>query len=190
VSEAPQEPGADVAEELRRLGSRVETLQTEVRRLATPSLPPAEHGWADESSAAPVSYAWLSALEAPTRRTPQVPRLVLEGLFLIACASAAGLAELDAVAIAAVMVGAWVLVALIEWAASRADRRREQLFAAPPLVTQAQQPVPSDPSWFVPPVEHTLLDNAESTDSVTAVTSLPRGSDAELETTSERRAAD
>jgi hypothetical protein len=186
VSDAPSEPGAEVAEELRRLGSRVETLQSEVRRLSSPTLPPAEHGWAEEPPSRSVSYAWLSALEAPARRTPQIPRLVLEALFLIACASAAGLAELDPVAVGGVMVGAWVLVSLIEWAASRADRRREQLFSVPPLIPQAQAE-PADPSWFVPPVEHTLLDHAESTDSVTAVTRLPRATDGELETTSERR---
>jgi hypothetical protein len=188
VSGTPPDPSAEIAEELRRLGSRVETLQTEVRRLASPSLPAGEHGWADEPSGAAVSYAWLGALEAPGRRTPQVPRLMLEALFLVACAVAAALAELDAVAIGAVMVGAWVLVALIEWAASRADRRRDQLYATPPLAPQAQ--APADPSWFVPPVEHTLLDNAESTDSVTAVTTLPRAAEGELETTSERRAGD
>jgi hypothetical protein len=189
VTSTPKDTSAEVADELRRLGDRVETLQSEVRRLTSPSLPPAEHGWADEQQpAGTVSYAWLSALEAPARRTPQVPRLMLEALFLAACAVAAALAELDVVAIAAVMVGAWVLVALIEWAASRADRRREQLFAVPPLAPPAQ--APADPSWFVPPVEHTLLDNAESTDSDTAVTTLPRATDGELEPTIERRAGD
>lgn len=191
MSSTPEHDEAEVAEELRRLGGQVETLQAEVRRLTSTSLPPADPGWADERRDGTVSYAWLNALEAPVRRTPQVPRLLLEGLFLAACAVAAGIAELDPVAIAAVMAGAWVLVALIEWTASQVDRRRERILVAPPYVPPA--PPPADPSWFVPPVEHTLLDNAESTDSVTGVTRLPPAPDdaeAELEATMERRSAD
>ena len=52
-------------------------------------------------------------------------------------AAAAASADLDPVAIAGVMVGAWVLVALIEWAASRADLRQEYLAYAPAGVAGA-----------------------------------------------------
>ena len=71
--------------------------------------------------------------------------------------------------IAGVMAGAWVLVALIEWAASRAERRRNAVPAFGP--SPPPEPLPADPSWFVPPVEHTLLEPAA--DSPTAVTKLP-----------------
>ena len=97
-----------------------------------------------------------------------MPRVLLEVLFLAGVATAAAVAELDALVIAGVMAGAWVLVALIEWAASRADasRRSPSTRPAPP------EPLPADPSWFVPPVEHTLLDSSAD-DPATAVTRLP-----------------
>jgi hypothetical protein len=108
-----------------------------------------------------------------------VPRLLLEVLFLAGAATAAALAKLDAAVIAGVMAAAWVLVALIEWAASRADARRDAipLFApvAPP------QPLPADPAWFVPPVEQTMLE--PPADSPTTVTKLPP---ADLDATGER----
>ena len=108
-----------------------------------------------------------------------MPRLLLEGLFLAAAAAAAAIADLDPVAIGGVMVGAWVLVALIEWAASRADRRPEQ-----PVYVAAQSiPVAADPAWFSPPVEHTLLEGA---DGDTAVTRLPPRLD-DAEATVEQR---
>jgi hypothetical protein len=176
-----------VADELRRLADRIDTLQEDVRRLSGPSLPPAEPGWGDDPGDR-VSYAWLGALESPARRRTAVPRLLLEALFLIACATAAAIADLEPVALAGVMVGAWVLVAAIEWAASRAERRRDELLSIPPPIPATASP--ADPSWYVPPVEHTLLDNAGSTDSVTAVTRLPAAPEAELEATVERRAAD
>lgn len=47
------------------------------------------------------------------------PRFALEAVFLIALAIAMGLADLSARAIVAVMAVAWVLVALVEWLASR-----------------------------------------------------------------------
>jgi hypothetical protein len=78
------------------------------------------------------------------------------------------------------MVGAWVIVALIEWAASRAERRPEPVVYVP----QAPLPPSSDPAWFSPPVEQTLLD--AGADGVTAVTRLPPVED-EVESTAERR---
>ena len=90
------------------------------------------------------------------RRRPGVPRVLLEVLFLAGGATAAALAELDAPVIAAVMAAAWVLVALIEWAASRAERRREAYPLPAPVPLSAPEPLPADPSWFVPPVEQTL----------------------------------
>ena len=183
-----EQPRPDaVADELRRLGDRIDTLQDDVRRLSGPTLPPAEPGWDDERVSSS-SYAWLSSLESPMRRRPVLPRLLLEVLFLAACATAAAIADLDPVALTGVMIGAWVLVALIEWAASRADRRRDELLSIPPPAPATL--APADPSWYVPPVEHTLLDNAGSTDSVTAITRLPAATDGELEATVERRAAD
>ena len=113
-----------------------------------------------------------------------MPRLLLEGLFLAAAATVAAVADLDAVAIAGVMVGAWILVALIEWAASRAERRPDPRSTR--LRLRPRRPA-TDPAWFSPPVEQTLLDAGEADDTVTAVTRLPPADD-EVEATAERAA--
>lgn len=47
------------------------------------------------------------------------PRFALEAVFLIALAVAMGLADLSATAIIVVMAVAWLLVAVVEWLASR-----------------------------------------------------------------------
>jgi hypothetical protein len=175
------EPQADeVAGALARLEESVGQLHDEVQRLGGASALPAQ----DDAAAplpAPGSYAWVGALDAPTRRRPQLPRLLLEALFLAAAAAAAAIADLDPVAIAGVMVGAWVLVALIEWAASRADRRQE----IPVYVSAPAAPVASDPAWFSPPVEHTMLEGSAA-DGDTAVTRLPPRLD-DAEATVEQR---
>ncbi len=177
MSEQPPTP--DVAETLARLEEQVASLHDELRKLGHgTTLPPT-----GADAPAPGSYAWVSALDSPVRRRPQVPRLLLEALFLGAAAAAAAIADLDAIAIAGVMIGAWVLVALIEWAASRADQRQELPVYAPiPAV-----PPGADPAWFTPPVEQTLLDTSGG-DNVTEVTRLPPRLD-DPESTIEQRPA-
>jgi hypothetical protein len=178
MSEQP--PHDDIAEALSRLEGQVSSLNAEVRRLGTLSALPSGNS---DAPPPPAAYAWLGSLEVPTRRRPQLPRLLLEALFLGAVAAAAAIADLDPVAIGGVMVGAWVLVALIEWAASRADRAQEPTVFAPAPAQSAS----ADPAWFSPPVEQTLLD-ARSGDQDTEVTRLPpRVEDAEA--TVERRPA-
>jgi hypothetical protein len=182
-----REAGAELATVVRDLADRIEALQADVRRLGGPGLPAAEPGWDDQQDppATNPSYAWVSSLGAPVRRRPGVPRLLLEVLFLAGVAIAAAVAKLDAAVIAAVMAAAWVLVALIEWAGSRADRRRDAVSSYAPAAAAPPAPLPADPSWFVPPVEHTLLEPAS--DSPTAITKLPP---ADLEATAERRPGD
>ena len=184
--DAKIEPEIGLAQVVRDLSDRIEALQADVRRLGGPGLPAAEPGW-DDGAAAPVSepsYAWVSSVGAPVRHRPGVPRLLLELLFLAGAATAAALAGLDAPVIAAVMAGSWVLVALIEWAASRSGRRADTI----PVYTPAAppEPLPADPSWFVPPVEQTMIENAEPGESPTLVARLPPASD-DGETTMERR---
>jgi hypothetical protein len=178
-----REPEAELTQVVRDLADRIEALQADVRRLGGPGLPSAEPGWIDEDAqpAAAPSYAWVSSIGAPVRRRPGVPRLLLEVLFLAGVATAAAIAELDALVIAGVMAGAWALVALIEWAASRSDRRRDAI--PMPAPAARPEPLPADPSWFAPPVEHTLLEPAA--DSPTAVTKLPPA-DPEADATAER----
>ena len=163
------EPEAGLADSVRELADRIEALQADVRRLGGPALPADQVGWDDDAPAAHAgSHAWVGSIEPAVRRRPTVPRLLLEGLFLAAVAAAAALADLEAPAIAGVMAGAWVLVALIEWAASHADRRPDALVLPAPA---PPEPAQADASWFVPPVEHTLLETPA--DSVTVVTKLP-----------------
>ncbi len=155
---------------VRNLSDRIEALQADVRRLGGPALPAVEPGWdGDVAASTEPSYAWVSSVGAPVRRRRAVPRLFLEVVFLAGVAAAATVAKLDAPTIAGLMAGSWVLVALIEWAGSRADRRRD---AVPPIEPIAPaEPLPADPSWFVAPVEHTLIEPAA--DSPTVVTRLP-----------------
>ena len=179
------EPDGELADVVRELSDRIEALQADVRRLGGPGLPASEPGWSDDDDPGATSFAWVNAVSAPVRRRPTVPRLLLEVLFLVSVATATAIAELDAATIAAVMTGAWVLVALIEWAAARADRNRN---AIPVYVPEMPVERPAaDPAWFVPPVEHTLLEPAA--ESPTTVTKLPPAPD-DLEATVERRAGD
>jgi hypothetical protein len=169
----------EIGEALTRLETQVTALGAEVRRLGTLSSLPSQN----EQPPPPSAYAWVGALDVPVRRRPQVPRLLLEALFLAAAAAAAAIADLDAVAIAGVMIGAWVLVALIEWAASRADRSADL-----PVFTPAPAAAPgADPAWFSPPVEQTLLETRPG-ESVTEVTRLPPPVE-DVESTAERRPA-
>lgn len=170
----------DVAEALARIERQVGALSAEVRRLGSVSALPDED---DRRTPPPSAYDWLGSFPVPTRRRPQLPRLLLEGLFLAAVAAAAAIADLDAVAIAGVMVGAWVLVAAIEWTASRIEERTELPTYAPVLAA----PPEADSAWYSPPVEQTLLDG-RSGDPVTAVTRLPPPPD-DVESTVEQRPA-
>jgi hypothetical protein len=186
---APAEGAAsgELAATVRELTDRIEALQADVRRLGGPGLPSGEAGWdgQEEQVVASPSYAWINSIPAPVRRRPSVPRLLLEILFLAAVAAAAAVAELDAPAIAAVMAGSWLLVALIEWAAARAELRSQEIPTFAPRAPA--EPLPADPSWFVAPVEHTLVEPAG--DSPTAVTRLPPPPD-DLDATLERRPGD
>jgi hypothetical protein len=154
----------DVAAELRALREEVASLREQLAQRD-------EEGRNGSAPApAPPSFTWLSSLEPRARRRPTIPRLLVEAAFLVAVAVAAALAELEPLEIVGVMAAAWLLVAVGEWAASRADRRHEELlYATPP---PAPEPV-ADPAWFSPPVEQTMLDDGGGADSETAVAKLP-----------------
>lgn len=166
TDETPAVPDADeLADAVRDLRATVASLRDDVRRAgALPSEP-------DSLDAG--SHSWLALVEAPHRKRLAIPRLVLEGLFLAVCAATAGIADLDPLAIAAVMAGAWALVALVELTASRVERTRDELlYAVPPAFLQPESALPTaDPSWYSPPAEQTMLDVAEA--DATAITRLP-----------------
>jgi hypothetical protein len=183
----PADETSELAASVRALSDRIEALQADVRRLGGPGLPSGDVGWdgQDEHPGPSPSHAWVGSVSAPVRRRPSVPRLLLEILFLAAVAAAAAIAKLDAPVIAGVMAGAWLLVALIEWAAARAELRSQEVPGFAPRAPA--EPLPADPSWFVAPVEHTLVEPAP--DSPTAVTRLPPPPD-DLDATVERRPGD
>ncbi len=85
-----------------------------------------------------------------------MPWLLLEILFLVAVAVLCAVAGLDAPVIAGVMVAAWLLVAVAEWLASRAERQRQAFVygVGAPIATSA----PEDRSWFASNGDDTLLD--------------------------------
>ena len=155
--ETTRHGGDDVARELHALGAQIAALQSEVRRIQGGALPQdAGAGWDDEPAA---SYAWVANLDATRRSSARVPRLPFELAFLAAAAVLAGAAHLKPAAIAGVMGAAWVIVALAEWAGSHGDRMRNRILLAAPPPSAADAPA-ADPSWFSPPVEHTMLSPA------------------------------
>jgi hypothetical protein len=169
MSAAPDASSADVSRQLRELANAVAELRGEVRRSAGATLPREESaGWDDERPVA--SHAWVSSLATPAKAPVRIPRLPLELAFIAGAAVLAGFADLRPLEIGAVMAVAWVIVALAEWAGSRGDRMRAQIYLSP-IAAPPPQPEPkADPTWFTPPVEHTLLTPVEQ---ATAVTKLP-----------------
>ena len=94
----------------------VSTLRHEARAL--PAADGDRPGWEDAAHQAAVreSPAWVRSVDTPGVRGIAVPWLLLEIVFLVAVAVLAAVAGLDAPVIAAVMVVAWLLVAVGEWA--------------------------------------------------------------------------
>ncbi len=178
----PQPTGRDdrLARELEDLAEAVSALRAELRELRTSPLPREEvAGWEDERP--PAAHDWIPALAPPPRGRVRLPRLPLELAFLAGVAALAGVADLRPAEIGVAMAVAWVVVALAEWAGSRADRLRAQLQLAPPygaLDAAAGAPAPPDPAWFAPPTERTLLGTPD--EQATAVTSLPAAGDRTL----------
>jgi hypothetical protein len=189
--DATSHGGGDIARELRSLATQIVSLQADVRRLETAPLPrEGDSGWAET---APASFAWISSLEPPRRTAIRVPRLPFELAFLAGAATLAGFAHLRPLVIGAVMAVAWAIVALAEWAGSRGDRVRQRLLLEAPARAPEPEAIRADPTWFTPPVEHTLLARSAEAgkpepatpEAETIVAKLP--SPPESETTAERR---
>ncbi len=168
-------PGETDSEELlaavRALATQVGELQAELHALRAQARPlPVDDadrpGWDEGTSTARDSAAWVRSLDSPSARRPAVPRLLLEIAFLIAVAALSAVAGLDAPVVVAVMVGAWLLVALAEWAAARAARRQEAIVYG--ALTASGPGFVADPSWFAPPVERTALDISGAGDDTAA----------------------
>lgn len=170
-----EEAFAEFAQRVRELESVAAELRAELEtvRAERAAPPPFEDEAWPEAGLAPAPD-WVSAVPAPFSRPLAVPRLALEGVFLLLVGLLAGVADLSASWIVLVMAVAWALVALAEWAATakRARWRLDEI--APALDTTDLDPADSTGPWDVPVVEATVIENSESvSESKTIVTKLP-----------------
>ena len=125
-------------------------------------------GWQGGNGASPgTASRSATGMPPPLPRPLVLPRLALEAIFLGLVAALVALADLAPVWIVLVMLGAWLLVAISEWAAFARHRRWRLEEVAPPLVDAG------DPSWYVPPVESTMLELPDASESHTIVAALP-----------------
>ena len=127
-----------------------------------------EH-WPAEPGAHP-SPDWVAAVPPPLARGFTVPRLALEALFLLLVALFAGLADLSTEWIVLVMVAAWTLVVLSEWAAAAKRARWHLDEIAPPLEAEAAD---TTGPWDMPIVQATVVESGPDPESKTIVTKLP-----------------
>ena len=143
---------------IRELSTQVEQLQANVNalRAGTGSLPALSRETSGWNGGGRDSFAWVRELESPGARHGPVPWLLLEITFLAAVAAGAAVADLSWGAIVAVMAAAWGLVVLAEVAGARSRRHRAEAAYAPVAVYGPG--LGSDPSWFAPPIERTVLD--------------------------------
>ena len=164
------------ADRVRELEAVAGQLRAELESLrAERSAPPVrlddEH-WPAEPGAHP-SPDWVAAVPPPLARGFTVPRLALEALFLLLVALFAGLANLSTEWIVLVMVAAWALVVLSEWAAAakRAHWHLDEI--APPLEAEAAD---TTGPWDMPIVQATVVEAGPDPESKTIVTKLPADS--------------
>jgi hypothetical protein len=165
TTQVSREPAAEDAEDVlaavRALSAQVGGLQSEVTALrhearALPSENGERPGWDEGRPVVRESPSWVRSVDSPRSRELAVPWLLLEILFLVAVAVLAAVAGLDAPVIAGVMVAAWALVAVIEWATARSHAREQALTYG----STAAQGLPDDPSWFDAAGADTALDAA------------------------------
>jgi hypothetical protein len=155
----------EVASELR---AELHALRAE-RAPAPPRRVDVEH-WPAEAGTAAASPDWIAAVPAPLARGNPVPRLALEGVFLLLVALFAGLADLATSWIVLVMAVAWGLVVLGEWATA-AKRARWRLDEVAPALGEPASDTTGP--WDMPVVEATVVDPGPDPESRTVVTVLP-----------------
>ena len=173
-----EEAFATFADRVRELESVASELRAELHSLRADRSSPAR--FEDEDWPAETGFAggglpsadWVAAVPPPLARSVTVPRLAIEGAFLLLVAVLAGFADLAAGWIVLVMVVAWGLVALAEWAAA-AKRSRWRLDEVAPAVAGPDASDSTGP-WDMPVVESTAIDSqASASESKTIVTKLP-----------------
>ena len=160
------------ADRVRELEAVAGELRAELQSLRAERSAPMrfdQERWPAEPGANP-SPEWVAAVPAPLARGFTVPRLALEGAFLLLVGLAAGLADLSATWIVLVMAAAWALVAVSEWAAAAKHARWRLDEIAPPLDADAAD---TTGPWDMPVVGATVVESAPDPESRTIVTTLP-----------------
>ena len=160
------------AERVRELEAVADELRAELQSLRAERPAPVrfdEEHWPVEPGAHP-SPDWVAAVPPPLARGFTVPRLALETVFLLLVALCAGLADLSVEWIVLVMVAAWMLVVLSEWATAARRERWHLDEIAPPL-----EPAAADTTgpWDMPVVQATVVEAAPDPESKTMITKLP-----------------
>lgn len=177
--ERVEEAFASFAERVRELESVALELRAELRELRAERRP-APYGddedWPDDGFGAAgraPAPDWVASVQPPVLRPLAVPRVALEGVFLLAVALLAGLADLEPTWIVLVMAAAWALVALSEWisAAKRARWHLDEI--APSVVPECDAAAESTGPWSMPVVESTAVEAADVSESRTVIAMLP-----------------
>ena len=164
------------AERVQELEAVAGELRAELRSLRAERAAPArldDERWPASPVTNP-SPDWVAAVPPPLQRGFTVPRLVLEGAFLLLVALFAGLADLSTEWIVVVMVAAWTLVVLSEWAAAAKRARWHLDEIAPPLAAEAAD---TTGPWDMPIVQATVVESGPDPESKTIVTKLPADPD-------------
>jgi hypothetical protein len=175
-----EEAFATFADRVRELESVAAELRSELRSLRAERAAPgrfADEDWPVENDLAGVglpSAEWVSTVPPPLVRSVTVPRLAIEGVFLVLVALLAGLADLAPSWIVLVMAVAWALVALTEWAAAAKRARWRLDEVAPAVVLPLPDAADSTGPWDMPVVQATAVElPVPDSESKTIVGQLP-----------------
>ena len=175
-----EEAFATFADRVRELESVASELRSELRSLWAERAAPdrfEDEDWPVEAGLAGgglPSADWVAAVPPPLAHGVTVPRLAIEGAFLLLVAVLAGLADLGAGWIVLVMVLAWGLVTLAEWAAATKRSRWRLDEVAPAVASPGPDAADSTGPWDMPVVESTAVElPMTASESKTIVTKLP-----------------
>lgn len=174
-----EEAFATFADRVRELESVASELRSELRSLRAERDAPGRfenEDWPVDAGLARglPSADWVATVPPPFTRGLTVPRLAIEGGFLLLVAVLAGLADLDAAWIVLVMVVAWALVAFAEWAAAAKRTRWRLDEIAPAVAVPGPEAADSTGPWDMPVIEATAIEpRSSASESKTIVTKLP-----------------
>ena len=178
-----EEAFATFADRVRELESVAAELRAELRSLRAERAAPGrfeDEDWPVEAGLAGGQLPaadWVATVPTPLVRFLTVPRLAIEGAFLLLVAFFAGLADLAPRWIVLVMAVAWALVAFAEWAAAAKRSRWRLDEVAPAVAAPGPNTADSTGPWDMPVVEATAVGSqASGSESNTIVTKLPADS--------------